>query len=153
MIAPFCWYDADPYLVVSGGRLVWLQDAYTFTDRYPYSTPAANDVNYIRNAVKVAVDAYDGTTTFYLADPKDPIAATYQRHLSVALPPPQRDARGHAPARPLSGSAVRDPDRRCTPTFHMTNPAVFYNKEDQWDVPAIEGSEAQPERMEPYTRS
>ena len=149
MIAPFLSYDPDPYLVLTGGRLVWLQDAYTHTDQYPYSTPAANDVNYIRNSVKIAIDAYDGTTTFYLADPKDPIAATYGRIFPALFRPMSdmpEDLRRH----------VRYPEALFSiqtgmyTTYHMTNPAVFYNKEDQWDVPAIEGSEAQPERMEPY---
>ncbi len=149
MIAPFLWYDPDPYLVVSGGRLVWLQDAYTFTDQYPYSTPTANNVNYIRNAVKVAIDAYDGTTTFYLADSKDPIAATYQRifpSLFRPLSAMPEDLRRHV----RYPEALFSIQTSMYTTFHMTNPAVFYNKEDQWDVPAIEGSEAQPERMEPY---
>ncbi len=149
MIAPFLSYDPDPYLVLTGGRLVWLQDAYTHTDQYPYSTPAANDVTYIRNSVKIAIDAYDGTTTFYLADPKDPIAATYGRIFPALFRPMSdmpEDLRRH----------VRYPEALFSiqtgmyTTYHMTNPAVFYNKEDQWDVPAIEGSEAQPERMEPY---
>ncbi len=149
MIAPFLWYDPDPYLVVSGGRLVWLQDAYTFTDQYPYSTPTANNVNYIRNAVKVAIDVYDGTTTFYLADSKDPIAATYQRifpSLFRPLSAMPEDLRRHV----RYPEALFSIQTSMYTTFHMTNPAVFYNKEDQWDVPAIEGSEAQPERMEPY---
>jgi uncharacterized membrane protein (UPF0182 family) len=149
MIAPFLSYDPDPYLVLTDGRLVWLQDAYTHTDQYPYSTPTANNVNYIRNSVKIAIDAYDGTTTFYLADPKDPIAATYARIFPTLFRPMSdmpEDLRRH----------VRYPEALFSiqtgmyTTYHMTNPAVFYNKEDQWDVPAIEGSEAQPERMEPY---
>jgi uncharacterized protein len=149
MIAPFLWYDEDPYPVVTGGRVVWLQDAYTFSGQYPYSTPAGNQVSYIRNAVKVAVDAYDGSTTFYLADPNDPIAATYQRIFPVLFRPMSEmpeDLRRH----------VRYPQTLFSiqsgmyTTFHMTNPAVFYNKEDQWDVPAIEGSDAQAEHMEPY---
>jgi uncharacterized membrane protein (UPF0182 family) len=148
-IAPFLSYDPDPYLVLTGGRLVWLQDAYTYTDRYPYSTPTANGLNYIRNSAKIAVDAYDGTTTFYLADPKDPIAATYGRIFPELFRPMSdmpEDLRRH----------VRYPEALFSiqtgmyTTYHMTNPGVFYNKEDQWDVPAIEGSEAQPERMEPY---
>jgi uncharacterized protein len=149
MIAPFLSFDPDPYLVLTGGRLVWLQDAYTHTDQYPYSTPTADNVNYIRNSVKIAIDAYDGTTTFYLADPKDPIAATYARIFPALFRPMSdmpADLRRH----------VRYPETLFSiqtgmyTTYHMTNPAVFYNKEDQWDVPAIEGSEAQPERMEPY---
>jgi uncharacterized membrane protein (UPF0182 family) len=149
MIAPFLWYDEDPYPVVVGGRVVWLQDAYTFSDRYPYSTPAGNEVSYIRNAVKAVVDAYDGTTTFYLADPTDPIAATYQRIFPVLFRPMSEmpeDLRRHVryPQTLFSIQSVM------YTTFHMTTPAVFYNKEDQWDVPAIEGSDAQPEHMEPY---
>ena len=76
-IAPFLSYDSDPYLVISDGRLFWMQDAYTTTNQYPYSSPATADgVTYIRNSVKVVVDAYNGTTTFYLADPHDPLALT-----------------------------------------------------------------------------
>ena len=72
--------DRDPYLVISDGRLVWMQDAYTTSDALPYSQPVdASGINYIRNAVKIAVDAYDGTMRFYVADPTDPILRTYQR--------------------------------------------------------------------------
>lgn len=78
-IAPFVQYDPDPYLVISSGRLFWLQDAYTTTRRYPYSTPAANGINYIRSSVKATVDAFHGTVVFYLVDDKDPIALTLQR--------------------------------------------------------------------------
>jgi uncharacterized membrane protein (UPF0182 family) len=148
-IAPFLWFDEDPYLVVADGRLVWIQDAYTYSTRYPYSAPAPNNVNYIRNAVKVTIDAYHGTTTFYLADPNDPIAATYQRIFPTLF-------------RPLSEMPetlrrhVRYPETLFTiqtamyTTFHMTNPAVFYNKEDQWDVPTVDGGEGQDEPMSPY---
>ena len=76
-LAPFLRLDADPYLVVADGKLYWMQDAYTTTDRYPYSTPAAGGLNYIRNSVKVVVNAYDGSVTFYLVDKTDPIAAAY----------------------------------------------------------------------------
>jgi uncharacterized membrane protein (UPF0182 family) len=149
MIAPFLWYDEDPYPVVTGGRVVWLQDAYTFSSEYPYSTPAANRVNYIRNAVKAVVDAHDGTTTFYLADPTDPIAATYGRIFPTLFRPMSdmpEDLRRHV-RYPQTLFAIQS---AMYTTFHMTNPAVFYNKEDQWDVPAIEGTGAQAEHMEPY---
>ncbi len=79
-IAPFLEYDVDPYPVIVDGRLIWLLDAYTVTDRYPYSEPIGTSLgrlNYIRNSVKVAMDAYEGTLTFYLIDPDDPLAATY----------------------------------------------------------------------------
>ena len=86
-IANFLRYDGDPYLVVSSdGRLFWIRDAYTISSQYPYSTPAANEINYIRNSVKVVIDAYNGTTDFYLADPADPLAQT----LSRIFPSPSR---------------------------------------------------------------
>jgi uncharacterized membrane protein (UPF0182 family) len=78
-IAPFLSYDADPYLAISDGRLVWIQDAYTTSRRYPYSAPGLGGINYIRNSVKVTIDAYDGTTVFHLLDTADPIAATVAR--------------------------------------------------------------------------
>ena len=143
-IAPFLRYDPDPYLVISEGRLVWVLDAYTITDQYPYSARVTDGVNYIRNAVKIVVDAYDGTTSFYLADAEDPIARTLQSifpSLLRGLDEMSDDLRRH----------IRYPEwlfRHQTTifsTYHMTNPAVFYNREDQWDVPVIDG-----EQMEPY---
>jgi uncharacterized membrane protein (UPF0182 family) len=148
-IAPFLLYDEDPYLVVDEGRLFWIQDAYTFSTRYPYSSPAANGVTYIRNAVKVVVDAYNGTTSFYLADPRDPIAMTYGRifpQLFRPLDAMPKSLRHH----------IRYPEMIFSiqtamySTFHMTNPVVFYNKEDQWDIPAVDRQDGQPEVMQPY---
>ena len=86
-IANFLRYDDDPYMVVSEGRLFWIRDAYTVSDQYPYSTPAANGVNYIRNSVKVVVDAYNGTTDYYLADPGDPLAQTLAKIFPGFLKP------------------------------------------------------------------
>ena len=81
-IAPFLTLDRDPYLVVSEGRMFWMQDAYTTSEYFPYAQPApGHNLNYIRNSVKVVIDAYNGTVDFYLMDPADPIAATYQRNL------------------------------------------------------------------------
>ncbi len=148
-IASFLAFDNDPYLVVTDqGRLVWLQDAYTTSDRFPYSTAAAPGVNYIRNSVKVAIDAYDGSATFYLADERDPIAqalASIFPSLFKPLADMPATLRQH----------IRYPEdlfalqTAVYSTYHMTNPAVFYNKEDQWEVPAIDrGGEAA--RMEPY---
>ena len=142
-IAPFLRYDTDPYLVVSDGRLVWIVDAYTVTDRYPYATLATDGVNYIRNAVKIVIDAYDGTTLFYLADAEDPIARTLQAifpDFLRGLDEMPDDLRRH----------IRYPEGLFTlqtsiySTYHMTNPAVFYNREDQWDVPVIDGEQMQP---------
>jgi uncharacterized protein len=147
-IAPFLRFEGDPYLVVAEGRLYWIEDAYTTSDSYPYSTPATPDINYIRNSVKVVVDAYQGTTTFYLADPADPIAQAVGRVFPGLMQPFETmpaTLRAH----------VRYPHRLFAmqtamyATYHMTNPAVFYNKEDQWELPAIDdGAERTP--MEPY---
>ncbi len=142
-IAPFLRYDTDPYLVISEGRLVWMLDAYTTSSRYPYATPASNRINYIRNAVKIVVDAYNGTTTFYLAEPDEPIARTLEAIFPDFLRPLDampEDLRRH----------IRYPEGLFTlqtaiySTFHMTNPAVFYNREDQWEVPVIDGEQMQP---------
>src|SRR5205814_9600965 len=87
-IAPFFRFDRDPYMVVTDdGRLVWMLDGYTTTDRYPYSDPVRGMGNYIRNSVKVTVDAYHGTVTFYLADPSDPLVRTYARAFPGLLQP------------------------------------------------------------------
>ena len=135
-IAPFLRLDSDPYLVISGGRLFWFQDAYTVSDWFPYATPerGAGDINYIRNSVKIVVDAYNGTAAFYVADPADPIVETYRRIFPTlfkpleAMPP---DLRLH----------IRYPEDLFTiqalqyRAFHMTVPEVFYNREDLWQFP------------------
>ena len=77
-LAPFLTLDSDPYLVIADGRLLWIQDAYTTTDRYPYSEPFGSGINYIRNSVKAVIDAYDGSVTFYVTDPDDALIRTYQ---------------------------------------------------------------------------
>jgi uncharacterized protein len=147
-LAPFLSFDADPYMVVADGRLYWMYDAYTVSGRYPYSSPATSGVNYIRNAVKVVIDAYHGDTTFYLADSTDPIAATYARIFPDLFKPLSNMPAGIR-------AHVRYPEdifslqASMYATYHMTQPAVFYNREDQWEVPTIEtGREAQ--AMQPY---
>ena len=87
-IAPFLRLDHDPYLVISEGRLFWLQDAYTTSDYFPYAQPARGfGLNYIRNSVKIVVDAYNGSVDFYLMDSSDPIAATYGRIFPALFKP------------------------------------------------------------------
>lgn len=149
-VAPFLTFDDDPYLVVADGRLFWILDAYTTTDHYPYATPTAGGISYIRNAAKVVVDAYHGDVRVYLADAEDPIAATWARvfpGLFTPIDEMPESLRSH----------VRYPEgifgmqASVFATYHMTNPAVFYNKEDQWEVPVVEeGAQGQSVRMQPY---
>jgi uncharacterized membrane protein (UPF0182 family) len=147
-IAPFLSYDDDPYLVIADGRLYWMCDAYTTTGQYPYSTPIRPGLSYIRNSVKIVIDAYNGTTTFYLADARDPLAATLGRVFPTLFRP-------YAEMPEAMRRHVRYPEdifaiqSLVFSTYHMTNPGVFYNKEDQWEVPAIE-REGNPVPMQPY---
>jgi uncharacterized membrane protein (UPF0182 family) len=134
-VAPFLRYDPDPYLVIVNGRLVWLLDAYTVTDRYPYSEvigTSFGQINYIRNSVKVTMDAYDGTLTFYLIDPEDPLAATYASIFPDLFQPmaemdPALVAHWRYPEGLFRIQAAK------YQTFHMTDPQVFYNQEDLWN--------------------
>ncbi|PYM97954.1 MAG: UPF0182 family protein, partial [Candidatus Rokuibacteriota bacterium] len=148
-IAPFFQYDRDPYIVVTDdGRLQWMLDGYTTTDRYPYSDPVRGLGNYIRNSVKAVIDAYHGTVTFYIADATDPIVRAYARAFPGLLKPLSEmpaDLQRH----------IRYPEdfftiqARKYATYHMLDPQVFYNKEDLWAVPrrTVEGRERE---MEPY---
>jgi uncharacterized membrane protein (UPF0182 family) len=148
-IAPFLAFDQDPYLVLAGGRLYWFVDAYTTSTRYPYSSPIGRaNVNYIRNSVKFVIDAYDGTTSAYLADPNDPIAVTYSRIFPNMFKP-----MADMPA--MLREHVRYPEdifalqAQVYATYHMTQPAVYYNREDQWQIPSTDGAtESAP--MQPY---
>ena len=146
-IAPFLTYDPDPYLAISGGRLVWMQDVYTTTSRYPYSSSAAG-VNYIRNAVKVTIDAYHGTTTFHLIDTADPIAATIAR-MFPGLFRPVSEMSEDLRTRLRYPQHIFAVQAAMFATYHMVNPAVFYNREDQWEIPTFE-VESQPRPMDPY---
>ena len=147
-IAPFLSFDQDPYIVIADGRLTWLYDAYTISNRYPYATPSGPSLNYIRNSVKIAVDAYHGTTTFYLADSQDPIAATFARSFPTLFKP-----LAEMPA--ALREHVRYPEdifrvqASIYATYHMTQPSVFYNREDQWEVPTIDDAR-EPQPMQPY---
>jgi len=146
-IAPFLKYDPDPYLAISEGRLIWMQDVYLTTTRYPYST-SAGGVNYIRNAVKATVDAYHGHTVFHLVDPSDPIAATIGKVFPglfqpLSVMPEDLRTRLRYPQQIFALQASM------FTTFHMQSPAVFYNREDQWEVPSFEVG-GQPTPMHPY---
>ena len=138
-IAPFLKLDHDPYLVVSNGRMFWIQDAYTVSSYFPYAQPAQElDLNYIRNSVKVIVDAYNGTVDFYLMDTGDPIAATFQRIFPSLFKPfaaMPADLQRH----------IRYPEdlfliqAQLYQTYHMEAADVFYNREDLWQFPRQPG--------------
>ncbi|MGH7816855.1 MAG: UPF0182 family protein [Candidatus Binatia bacterium] len=149
-IAPFIAFDRDPYLVIAqGGRLFWIIDGYSGSDRYPYSEPLRRQgKNYIRNSVKAVVDAYHGTVNFYLSDPSDPIIKSYGQMFPSLLKPLDampEELRAH----------IRYPQDLFTlqaqvfATYHVQDPQVFFNKEDLLSIPrrAIEGRDRD---MEPY---
>ena len=152
-LGPMLWYDDDPYPVIVDGRIVWLYDAYTWSDAFPYSTPGWStepvwDLNYIRNSVKVTVDAYSGETTFYVVDPSDPVVQTYQTIFPHLFKPADQmdDAlKAH----------WRYPERLFTiqseiyGAYHMQDARVFYNQEDLWQTPTelVDAGEAS---MSPY---
>ncbi|MDN7025713.1 UPF0182 family protein [Methanoculleus sp. FWC-SCC1] len=139
-IAPFLSYDPDPYVVVDGGKIFWIIDAYTTSLQYPYAEPTATEVldggrtNYIRNSVKVVVDAYTGDVAYYVVDPDDPLIAAYEK-----IFPGLFRGIGEMPA------GLRDHIRypqgifqvqaNVYALYHMQDPLVFYNKEDAWVIP------------------
>lgn len=148
-IAPFLKYDSDPYLVLADGNLYWIIDAYTVSTKYPYSQPdSVTGINYIRNSVKVVIDAYNGRTTFYCADEEDPILSTYRK-----IFPDLVTSIEEMPGQILEH--IRFPEdmfkiqARMFTTYHMTDPRVYYNKEDYWEIPK-EMYGPQEVNVEPY---
>jgi uncharacterized membrane protein (UPF0182 family) len=149
-IMPSLDYDPDPYLTITDGRLVWMQDAYTTSQRYPYSTAAGRSgLNYIRNSIKVTVDAYDGTTTYHIVDPADPIARTIGRMFPDLLKPVETMPETLR-TRLRYPQQIFEIQAAMFATFHMTNPAVFYNREDQWQIPSFASAGEEPAPMAPY---
>ncbi len=132
-IAPFLRLDGDPYLVIHDGRLLWIQDAYTVSGNFPYSEPHEAGVNYLRNSVKVVVNAYEGSVDFHVMDDADPILAAYREAFPGLFKPLQAMApglRAHLRyPRDLFGAQVRKYRR-----YHMRIPQVFYNNEDLWTL-------------------
>lgn len=133
-LAPFLTLDNDPYLVVMDGRLYWIQDAYTTTDRYPYSEPMAADINYIRNSVKAVIDAYEGDVTFYVADPDDALVRTYQS-IFPALFTPLEEMPEFLRVHLRYPEGMFNVQAAAYRSYHMRDVRVFYNKEDLWTVP------------------
>jgi uncharacterized membrane protein (UPF0182 family) len=132
---PFLLFDRDPYMVIANdGSLHWILDAYTASERYPYAEAIAGGINYMRNSVKVVIDAYDGTLTAYLTAPDDPMIRTLARIYPTLLQPLAKmpaDLRAH----------IRYPEdlfrvqTTLYATYHMANPETFYHREDQWQIP------------------
>ncbi|NJK56543.1 MAG: UPF0182 family protein [Pleurocapsa sp. SU_5_0] len=155
-IAPFLNYDQDPYLVSAKtdnfandqNPLYWIIDAYTTSDRYPYSDPGKNNFNYLRNSVKVVVDAYNGKVDFYIADESDPMIRTWNKVFPQVFKPLSTmpvDLRRHL-RYPEDFFSIQS-ERLLT--YHMQDPQVFYNREDQWQIPKeIYG--AKPQEVKPY---
>ena len=153
LLAPFLDYDSDPYMVISQGRLYWIQDAYTTSDMYPYSRRTYGRfgnkaVNYIRNSVKVIIDAYNGDVTFYVIDEKDPIIRTYQSIFPDLFKPFKEmpaDLKRHIRyPKDLFHIQVSTYTR-----YHMEDVQVFYNQEDLWQIPdELYGDSRQ--EMDPY---
>jgi uncharacterized membrane protein (UPF0182 family) len=137
-IAPFLAIDSDPYLVIADGRFYWILDAYTRSNAYPYSARTetvggTSGFNYIRNSVKVVVDAYEGTTTLYRIDPSDPIAATYSKIFPGLLKPIESMPASLRPHLRYPQDLFKIQAAVFT-LYHMRDPQVFYSKEDQWGI-------------------
>jgi uncharacterized membrane protein (UPF0182 family) len=149
MALPFLSFDADPYMVIDdAGRLRWILDGYTATSSYPYAQPLTNGVNYMRNSVKVVIDAFEGSVTAYLADPADPLIRTFAQIFPGIFQPlgsMPADLRAH----------LRYPEdlfhlqSELYGTYHMAEPEIFYHREDQWQKPVLSMA---PERADPFLR-
>ena len=161
-IAPFLKFDSDPYLVVADAHidgqnqqfpgkenyLYWIVDAYTTSDRYPYSDTGKNSINYIRNSVKIVIDANNGTVRFYIADASDPLITAWSKIFPKMFQPLNNlpiNLRTHL-RYPVDYFKIQS-ERLMI--YHMTDPQVFYNREDQWQIPnEIYGNESR--KVEPY---
>lgn len=147
-LTPFIAYDSDPYVVIIDGKLSWIVDGYSVSSRYPYSKPAEGGYNYMRNSVKAVVDAYDGSVDFFISDKNDPMIKAYARAYPgtfKSMDKMDKKLRAH----------IRYPETlfktqaEVFSSFHMTDPQVFYNKEDLWAVPQ-EIYESSTQLVEPY---
>ncbi len=151
-LAPFLRFDGDPYMVVDEGRLFWIIDAYTTSPYYPYSEPlnpeSGPPFNYIRNAVKVVVDAYHGSVELYVADPDDPIVRSYARIFPSSFQPLDAMPAG-LQAHIRYPVDFFDAQGAMYRAYHMDDPTVFYNKEDMWALPR-ELYGGQPKTMQSY---
>ncbi|MGF1487547.1 MAG: UPF0182 family protein, partial [Prochloraceae cyanobacterium] len=157
-VAPFLQFDRDPYIAIINGRLQWIIDAYTISNRFPYSEPffsqtqaeafRSEKINYIRNSVKVLIDAKDGTMQFFIVDDKEPILATYRKIFPNLF-------RGQDTILPEVKDHFRYPldlfkiQAQMYLSYHMNDPQVFYNREDLWRL-ATENYDGNQQPIEPY---
>lgn len=148
-IAPFLTFDNDMYHVIADGKIYFIWDAYTTATTYPYSQPVMKNANYIRNSVKVVVDAYEGSVDFYIADKTDPVIRAYARAFPALFKPFE--------AMPQSLKAhVRYPEDLLTiqshvfAIYHMADPGVFYNREDAWEVSRVAAAQGEAQPITPY---
>jgi uncharacterized membrane protein (UPF0182 family) len=154
MLAPMLWFDQDPYPVTIDGRIIWLYDAYTWSDRFPYSAPGWDSepvwgLNYIRNSVKVTIDAYTGETVFYVVDRSDPLIQTYEAifpelFTDVSEMDPRLRDHWRYPEQ------LYEIQARIYAAYHMQDPRVFYNQEDLWQSPTEILDIGQESPMSPY---
>ncbi len=147
-IAPFLTYDEDPYLVLADGRLFWIWDAYTVSSYYPFSQPVQAGFNYIRNSVKVVIDAYNGDVTFYLSDPSDPVAATLSK-IFKSLFKPFDDMPDDLKAHLRYPVDLFEIQAQVLCVYHVTEPDTFYSRGDNWEFP-VEVYGEQRVRVSPY---
>ena len=149
-IAPFLHLDADPYIVIAeDGRLLWVQDAYTATNRFPYSQPHPSGVNYIRNSVKVVVDAFHGSVDFYIVDESDPIIRVWSKIFPDLFQPESAfpaDLREHW--RYPQDMFQIQADQYLA--YHVTNPTSLFNRQDTWAIPQEVLVQDQTVPLEPY---
>lgn len=133
-LVPWLWLDEDPYPVLADGRTVWVIDGYTWSNMYPYSEPINGSMNYMRNSVKVVIDAYEGTTTIYAFDETDPVLKAWSKvYPDLITPGDQIPEAVRAHFRYPQG--LFSVQAEVYKTYHMTNPRTFYNKEDSWELP------------------
>ena len=146
---PFLDFDTDPYLVINdAGQLKWILDAYTRSDAYPYAQRTSNGISYMRNSVKVVIDAYDGNVDAYIADPADPVIRTYSNIFRGIFKPISQmppDIRRHIR---VPGDLFRL-QTALYATYHMTQPETFYHREDQWQIPGAATNSA---NVNPFMR-
>ncbi len=146
--APFLTLDSHPYMVIANGKLWWIVDAYTTTARYPYSQPQGG-INYIRNSVKVVIDAYNGSMKFYVADPTDPIIRTYEK-IFPGMFTPFADMPSELVAHVRYPQDYFDVQSEVFATYHVTQPDVLYNKGNQWQIPSGVSLSTVSGQMQPY---